>query len=334
MYLLVVDSSFNYLPEKIQNYRNDNSVVFDKFTPNPLYEQVVEGVKVFKENNCDSIIAIGGGSTIDVAKCIKLFARLDPNVNYLKQEYKDNSIELTAIPTTAGTGSEATKFAVIYYEGKKYSVEHDSIIPSKVIFESSVLNTLPIYQKKATMMDALCHSIESYWSVNSNDESKNYSKQAIELILNNYKDYLSGDNSKNEIMLKAANLAGKAINITKTTAGHAMCYKLTSLYKIAHGQACSMCINKLYPFMLNNVDKCIDNRGIGFLTNSFNELTSLISPNQFSDIFNEMNFNRIEYNDNDLEVLVNSVNLERLKNNPIELNRDDLIKLYIDILGE
>ena len=97
MYLLVIDSSFNYLPEKLQNYRNENSVVFDKFTPNPLYEQVLEGVKMYKDNNCDEIIAIGGGSTIDVAKCIKLFVTLDPNINYLKQEFKENNIKLTVI---------------------------------------------------------------------------------------------------------------------------------------------------------------------------------------------------------------------------------------------
>lgn len=334
MKLLVVDSSFNYLPETIRRYRDENSVVFDKFTSNPLYEQVVEGVKVFKENNCESIVAIGGGSTIDVAKCIKLFASLDPNINYLKQDYKENNIKLTAIPTTAGTGSEATRFAVIYNEGKKQSVTHDSIIPSEVILEPSVLNTLPEYQRKVTMLDALCHSIESYWSINSNDMSKAYSKQAIKLILDNYKAYLNKDISTYGFMQKAANLAGKAINITQTTAGHAMCYKLTSLYNIAHGQACAMCINKLYPFMINNIDKCIDSRGKEYLKKVFSELDSLINPKKFNDIYNEMDFKRVVYKSSDLNTLVDSVNIQRLKNNPIELNKQDIENLYISILGE
>ena len=334
MYLLVVDSSFEYLPEKLKNYRNENSVVFDKFTPNPLYEQVLEGVKMYKDNNCDEIIAIGGGSTIDVAKCIKLFVTLDPSINYLKQEFKENNIKLTAIPTTAGTGSEATKYAVIYYEGKKQSVTHESIIPSNVIFEPDVLKTLPMYQKKATMLDALSHSIESYWSVNSTDESKNYSKQALELILNNYDNYLKADETTFPLMQQAAFLAGKAINITQTTAGHAMCYKLTSLYKIAHGQACAMCVNKLYPFMLENIDKCIDSRGIDYLRNTFNELTNIISPSKFNEIYNSMNFDKIGYSDSDINILVESVNLVRLKNNPIKLDKQDLDKLYREILGE
>lgn len=334
MYLLVIDSSFNYLPEKLQNYRNDNSVVFDKFTPNPLYEQVVEGVKMFKENNCEEIIAIGGGSTIDVAKCIKLFVTLNPSINYLKQEFIENNIKLTAIPTTAGTGSEATKYAVIYYEGKKQSITHKSIIPNEVIFEPSVLKTLPMYQKKATLLDALSHSVESYWSVNSTDESKNYSNKALELLLNNYENYLNSDEATFPLMQQAAFLAGKAINITQTTAGHAMCYKLTSLYKIAHGQACAMCVNKLYPFMLENLDKCIDSRGIDYLNNTFKELSNIISPNTFNEIYNSMNFDKINYSDSDINTLIESVNLDRLKNNPIKLDKQDLDRLYKEILGE
>ena len=334
MYLLVIDSSFNYLPEKLQNYRNDNSVVFDKFTPNPLYEQVVEGVKMFKENNCEEIIAIGGGSTIDVAKCIKLFVSLNPSINYLKQEFIENNIKLTAIPTTAGTGSEATKYAVIYYEGKKQSITHKTIIPNEVIFEPGVLKTLPMYQKKATLLDALSHSVESYWSVNSTDESKNYSNKALELLLNNYENYLNSDETTFPLMQQAAFLAGKAINITQTTAGHAMCYKLTSLYKIAHGQACAMCVNKLYPFMLENLDKCIDSRGIDYLNNTFKELSNIISPNTFNEIYNSMNFDKINYSDSDINTLIESVNLDRLKNNPIKLDKQDLDRLYKEILGE
>lgn len=100
--------------------------------------------------------------------------------------------------------------------------------------DDSVLETLPEYQKKATLMDAFCQSIESFWSINSTKESKGYSKEAINIIMNNYEDYLDGDNSKNKLILKAANISGKAINITQTTAGHAMSYKLTSFYNIEY----------------------------------------------------------------------------------------------------
>lgn len=334
MYLLVIDSSFDFLPEKIKKLRKKDTVVFNGFSSNPLYEQVVEGVKIFNDNKCDFIIAVGGGSTIDVAKCIKLFSTLNPNINYLKQEFKTNDIKLEVIPTTAGTGSEATRYAVIYYQGTKQSVTHESIIPSKVVFEPMVLETLPDYQKKATMLDALCHDIESYWSVNSNEQSKNFAKQSIRLILDNYCKYLSNDINTFSNMQKAAYLAGKAINITQTTAGHAMSYKLTSMYSIAHGHACALCVSKLYPYMLNNIDKCIDSRGKEYISNVLNDLKDIISYEKFNKIVNEMNFSKIQYNEKDIEVLVNSVNYERLKNNPIKLEKEDITKLYREILGD
>ena len=95
------------------------AAVFDGFTPNPLYEQVREGVRLFREAGCGTIVAVGGGSAIDVAKCIKLFCQMRDDVPYLQQEYKDTSVPLIAIPTTAGTGSESTRHAVIYKDGAK-----------------------------------------------------------------------------------------------------------------------------------------------------------------------------------------------------------------------
>ena len=199
---------------------------FSDFKPNPLYGSVVEGVRKYRESGCDIIAAVGGGSAIDVAKCVKLYTDLPgdgADGAWLKSNGTLNDTELLAIPTTAGTGSEATRYAVVYHDGKKQSITSDAIIPNTVLFDPSVLDSLPDYQKKSTVMDALCHAVESFWSVNSTDESKQYSRTAIELIVANIDDYLAGDNSKNEIMQEAAYVAGKAINIAQTTAGHAMC---------------------------------------------------------------------------------------------------------------
>ena len=81
--------------------------------------QAAAGVEVFLSEGCDAIVAVGGGSIIDVAKCIKLYCRMSPDKNYLLQEYTDSGVPIIAVPTTAGTGSESTRFAVIYFEGKK-----------------------------------------------------------------------------------------------------------------------------------------------------------------------------------------------------------------------
>lgn len=344
--LLVCDGSMQFL--RLNDYFNTleerkgiKVVRFSDFQPNPLYESVVEGVKVFHDNNCDLIAAVGGGSAMDVAKCIKLYSNMDGSENYLKQSIVPNNVPLFAVPTTAGTGSEATRYAVIYYNGEKQSVTHESCIPSTVLFDPSTLKTLPEYQKKATMLDALCHAIESFWSVNSTDESRKYSAEAIKLILANKDKYLANDEVGNANMLKAANIAGKAINITQTTAGHAMCYKLTSLYGIAHGHAVALCDVKLLPYMLENVDKCIDDRGEAYLKTVFDDIAEAMgcdipetAAERFAEIVVELGLEvPAVKSQEDIDILKNSVNPVRLKNHPIGLTVDAIEGLYKEILN-
>ena len=333
---LVCDSSIQYL--QINDYLNqkDNIIRFNDFSPNPTYDSVVEGIKKFKEANTNIIFAIGGGSAIDVAKCIKLFATLDENEHYLKQELKDNDIVLMVMPTTAGTGSEATRFAVIYDQGEKQSITHDSCIPSVVIMDPSTLKTVPEYQRKATMLDALCHSLESFWSVNENEESRAYATEAINIILENLDGYLENNQDANHKMLEAANLAGKAINITQTTAGHAMAYKLTSLYQLAHGHAVALCNTQLIPFMAKHLDLCIDKRGINYLETKLHELTNLFGCKdllQLGEFIDDLVYNRLDMGfdfpeDVPMDLLVHSVNVGRLKNFPIELNEVMIQEIY------
>ena len=339
--LLVCDGAYDFL--FIKDYiesLNFPFVFFSDFKPNPDYEDIVKGVDLFRENQCDFIVSVGGGSTIDVAKCIKLFAKMEENENYLKQEFVDNEIKHLAIPTTAGTGSESTRFAVCYFEGVKQSVTHVSIIPDFVILEPKFLATLPEYQKKATLLDALGQAIESLWSVNSTNESKKYSKEAIKLILSNMESYLKNDEIALYNMAVAANLAGKAINITQTTAAHAMSYKLTSLYGIAHGHAVGVCLAYVWRYMIENIDKCIDPRGSEYLDSVFSELDELFYVDNHRQsvyrIFRILNFLGMPFpefkNEDEFSILVNSVNPDRLRNNPVGLDIDAISEIYSNIL--
>lgn len=341
---LVCDGSISYLRlnryfETVEERIGIRIIKFSDFQPNPLYESVVKGVELFREKCCDVIIAIGGGSAMDVAKCIKLYSNMNPEINYLEQRIVSNDVPLFAVPTTAGTGSEATRYAVIYYNGEKQSVTDYSCIPSAVLMDSSVLKTLPEYQKKATMLDALCHAIESYWSVNSTEESKCYSQEAIQIIMNNKDSYLANQDEGNANMLRAANIAGKAINITQTTAGHAMCYKITSLYGIAHGHAAALCLSKLWAYMLDNTDKCIDVRGEEYMNSVFKDIASCMgcedkykAVKKFCEFVDSLNFTNPKVNIGDYERLSSSVNIDRLKNNPIALDYDTIKMLYKQIL--
>ena len=109
-------------------------VWIDEVRPNPRYEDICAAVSLFRQEGCDGILAVGGGSAIDTAKCIKLWCRETPGeVPFLRRPYGDTGIPLAAIPTTAGTGSEATHYAVIYYEGVKQSVAHKSLRPDAAL---------------------------------------------------------------------------------------------------------------------------------------------------------------------------------------------------------
>lgn len=349
---IVVDSSYPFL-----NIKKDietlgvEKILFSDFTPNPLYEQVCKGIDLLKAELCDSILAVGGGSAIDVAKCIKLAvlakeghsALIPPLVN-TRVECDGSKIPFIAIPTTAGTGSESTHNAVMYYEGNKQTVTNDGVLPGFAILEPSVLKTLPLYQKKCTMMDALCQGIESWWSVNSTEESYEYSNKAIELIMNNWRKYIfeNDDDAATKILL-GANYGGRAINITATTAAHAMSYKITSLYNFPHGHAVAVCLPEIWKYMIGHMDKCLEKRGQGYLNSVFYDIAHTMgseTPTEAIVLFRSMmkdmdlSYPTPDFNlrPSDIEYLSSSVNPIRLKNNPIYLDETVIKMLYEEII--
>lgn len=347
---LVVGTSFKH-----QDIRNliealdVKKVFFSDYTPNPLYEQVCKGLDLLIAEQCDTILAIGGGSAIDVAKCIKLAvlakegkeAIIPPLVNN-RVEIDATKLPIIAIPTTAGSGSESTHNAVIYYEGAKQTVINDEILPDFALLEPSVLRILPLYQKKCTMMDALCQGIESWWSVNSTKESYEYSRKTLELIMQNWEKYIfENDSEAAASIMLAANYGGRAINITATTAVHAMSYKITSLYKFPHGHAVAVCLPEIWQYMIGNMDKCVDERGHTYLFEIFYSIAKIMgadNPTEAIAIFREMMKRMVlvnpksENKEEVLDVLSTSVNPVRLKNNPIRLDVGTIFNIYSKIV--
>ncbi len=298
---------------------------FSDFLPNPKYESVQSAIKEFNKRKYDAIVAVGGGSAIDVAKCIK----------------KETGSFLVAIPTTAGSGAEATHFAVIYKDGKKVSVEDEKYRPDVAVLWPQLLKTLPEYQRKSTMLDALCHAMESAWSVNSTDESLKYSCEALRGIAQ-YKDgYLKNADEGNKGMLRAANLAGQAIDIAKTTAAHAMSYGLTTEFGIAHGHAAALCLNVVLPFVAENTFKCTDNRGQEYLEKTLYSIAKAFGYKdksslcrEFYSLLKELHLEHPKFDDETIDLLVEGVNIERLNNIPVEITKEDLNKLYRKIQEE
>jgi len=315
---------------------------FSDFTCNPKIEDVNRGVEIFKKILPDIVIAGGGGSVIDMAKLIRFFA-----VNKLKPSEYSSLCEkkvrlpkpLVAIATTAGSGSEATHFAVVYVGHKKCSVAHEYILPDAAIVDSNFVMSLPAEITAAAGMDALSQAVESYWSVKSNNLSKEYAEQAIEIIMANLEAAVNKPaQSVCAAMAKAAHLAGKAINITKTTAAHAVSYPITSYFDVAHGQAVGLILPVLFQY---NADVCeddtLDPRGAAYVRDTLNRIAMLLGANDagkakeklehlMMNIGLKTRLNQLGVvSDDDVEIIIkNGFEPERVKNNPRKLTEDGL----------
>lgn len=324
---------------RIANENNIDIVEFSDFEPNPKYESVLKGIDLYKKTNCGNIIVIGGGSAIDVAKCIKVFNTLSNDNIYLSQKIEENNTKLLAIPSTSGTGSESTHFAVIYYQNEKKSIDDKSVLPEYVLLDEKLIFSVPSYMKKCTILDALCHGIESMWSINSTDKSKEKAMQAITSIVKHKNGYLENIPDDVRAVLAASNNAGQAINISKTTACHAMSYKITSLFKIPHGHAVAICLPKVWRYMLQNIDNCCDKRGKDYVLEIFNGIAACFGRKKPEEAIEDFENILYEFNieipksvtEQNILTLVDSVNTERLGNHPVAFSKEDLKNIYLEI---
>lgn len=325
-------------------------IQFNDFSPNPKIKDIKRGLNLFKKDYFDIIISIGGGSVLDMGKCISILATNDGSLEdyvFKKKKIKNKGIPLIRIPTTAGSGSEATHFAVVYIEKKKFSLlSPDYLQPEYVIVDPQFTYNLPSTLTAISGMDALTQAIESFWNINSTFESKNYSKKAIELILDNIlRAVKNPDKDSRYNMALASNLSGKAINITKTTACHAISYPITSYFNIPHGHAVALTLPSMIIFNSNvNMKDINDPRGVKFVKKTMEELISIIGVTNFDEakgkLQNLMKNIGLEIklgnlgikSQADIELIIkNGFNPDRVKNNPRKLTETQLRKILEDI---
>lgn len=278
-----VQSGADRLLEKL--FAQNATIRFTDFEPNPKIDDVRRGIDVFLAARPEVIVAVGGGTAIDMAKLIRALNQSDPEGAILGySELAPSEIPLIAVPTTAGTGSEATQFAVIYVGGKKFSLDHPSLMPQTAIIDTRLTLSLPRSVTAATGLDALCQAIESLWAVAATDESVEYAAIAVELILKQLPVATKcPDPVSREAMCRASYLAGQAINITRTTACHAISYSLTSKYGIPHGFAVSVTLAPLlaYNAGLSAAD-CQDPRGPDHVLKRIRRILSLLNVTSVS----------------------------------------------------
>ncbi len=303
------------------------SPVYSAFHPNPDLSDTEAGAEIYSREGCDGLISIGGGSSIDTAKAIKarMSAKTEDDIIHSRLVF-DKSCPHIAIPGTAGTGSEATQIAVAYVNGSKVSLNHPELKPDGVILDAALLDSLPAYHKKSCALDALAQGIESYWSKGSNDDSKVHAFLAIIGVLDNLKAYLDGDPHAAEEMLEASYQSGKAIQITRTTAAHAMSYMLTKRLGLAHGHACMLTLPVLWEIMQEREEM---KELLQDLSGKMRLGDMQLVPKLLKGILYDLEMTIPPVPDEAiLDELADSVNVERLNNHPVRLTKEEIKQVY------
>jgi len=247
--LLVTDQgivSVGLMDEFLEDLKNESIkyVIYDKTVPNPTIENIEEALQMYSEFNCQGIVAFGGGSPMDCAKGVGArVARPNKSLPQMKGVLKilKKLPPLFAIPTTAGTGSEATLAAVVSNSEthEKYAIMDTSLIPHFAVLDPLLTVKLPPSITAATGIDALTHAIEAYIGRSNTKNTTQYSIDAIKLIFENLEEaYSNGTNlTARSNMQKAAYLAGMAFTRAYVGYVHAIAHTLGGFYSVPHGLA-------------------------------------------------------------------------------------------------
>lgn len=219
-----------------------DSVLFDKVAQNPLTTTAAEGAAFAKENGCDVVVAIGGGSIMDCAKAIAFLAVNDGDVSdyIFGKKASDTALPIILIPTTCGTGSEGNGFAVLTNpdNGDKKSLRCNAIVAKVSIVDPECMMTMPKPVLASVGFDALCHNMEAYTSKIAQPFTDALSLYAADLIANNLVDVYKGTGSKDswEKITLASTIGGMVINTAGVTLAHGMEHPASGLKDIVHGK--------------------------------------------------------------------------------------------------
>lgn len=219
-----------------------DSVLFDKVAQNPLTTTAAEGAAFAKENGCDVVVAIGGGSIMDCAKAIAFLAVNDGDVSdyIFGKKASDTALPIILIPTTCGTGSEGNGFAVLTNpdNGDKKSLRCNAIVAKVSVVDPECMMTMPKHVLASVGFDALCHNMEAYTSKIAQPFTDALSLYAVDLIAHNLVDVYKGTGSKEswEKITLASTIGGMVINTAGVTLAHGMEHPASGLKDIVHGK--------------------------------------------------------------------------------------------------
>ena len=333
--LSFIQKIINEIKSKLQELK-----IFSNFSGNPIGENVDEGVNEFKKNNCDGVIAIGGGSAIDVGKAIAFMSGQNRPIwdfedigDYWKRADEKNISPIIAIPTTAGTGSETGRASAIINKktGIKKIIFHPKILPSIVILDPKLTLELSPRLTAATGMDALAHNLEAFCAPNYHPMAEGIALEGMKLIKKSlvvaFKD--GGNVEARQNLLTASSMGSTAFQ-KGLGAIHSLSHPVNAQYNIHHGLSNAIFMPYVLTFNKNSIEKKIisicDYLGLDKKFNSFLEWIlelrkELEIPHKLSDV---MDCSKINLD----ELSLMAYEDPSTSGNPRKIDKDDLKMMY------
>lgn len=314
-----------------------SSVLFDKVKPNPLTTTAEEGAAFAKENGCDVVVAIGGGSIMDCAKGIAFIAVNEGDINdYIyNRKHSDEAMPLVLIPTTCGTGSEGNGFAVLTNpeNGDKKSLRCPAIVAKASIVDPDVMKTMPKKVLASVGFDALCHSVEAYTANRSQPFTDALALYAITLIEENLVNVYRGTDESDaawSALTVASTIGGMVINTAGVTLAHGMEHPVSGLKNVVHGQGLAALATTVIEATYSG-----NRLKFGRLARIFGGLTAEDFAPKIHTLLEELDLDitlkNLGVEETDIPWLAENcmkVSAGNLANTPVQLTEEDIAELY------
>jgi alcohol dehydrogenase class IV len=324
----------------LNNVRSATDVsVFSDFTPNPKIDDLLRAVTYARTRDVDGVVSIGGGTAIDLGKMVAALLHETGTIRLLVNQQvplQRKYCPVVAIPTTAGSGAEATPFAVLYIGETKYSVTGSALLPDIAILDPELSCSMSPQLTAASGFDVLAQAIESLWSVRATGRSRQLALAALRLAWQNI---ITAANAPTpdarSAMLKAANLAGQAIAISQTTAPHALSYYFTAKHNIPHGHAVGLSLGRFltlnWQLGSSSLGRCEGSELRKILLEIYSAMGVSSSRAAEEQLYNLMSCIGLEWRLTNLGIsrheetnILRSVNIARLCNHPVKLSRESV----------
>ena len=316
---------YNFFSTIIKKF---NTLIIIKKSSLPNFKEYTGIKKKFLQFRPQFIISFGGGAVIDYSKILSVFGY---GGNFNSKKLNKKKIPTLIIPTTAGSGSESTSFAVLYKGKYKQSISHKLLLPDYFLLIPKLILTCNDNIKFSSAFDVIAQSIESIFSKKADTKSKMYSLKSIKIWNKEIYNFIKKTTLQNaKQMLLASNYAGKAINIAKTNAPHAFSYPYSILFGIPHGNAVSINFLKIIKFFYFHRNKKINlnfDKVFNILKvknyiefeKKIKKIKKLMKLNSQIKLLNKKNINKV----------LPLINVERLSNSPIDFNKKTIKEILL-----